>query len=462
MTFRISGLSSGIDTESIITALIDAEKTSMVRLEETVAEEQVKYQAWSALDTKLTDVKLMTQQLSSYGVWNQKTATSTDEDAFTATAGLSAQAGTYSVEVSQLAQAHRIASDAQASATTDLSLSGEFTVGGETVTVEEGDTLQDIRNAINEAAANMDADEKVRAYIIDTTLVIERDKTGDTDIAISEAPGGVLNSLGILDADGSTPTHVLQTSEDLSATINGVSVTSDTNTGVTTAIDGVTMNFYDETTGSETMTIGGDTETIKSLIGDFVEKYNDAMALATAQSAVVLTENEEDITATGILQGEGLIANITTKMRSILSTRITNPSVADQDYNSLYTAGIWFDSQKNELTIDEEKLDDALTNHFDEIEDLFRNYADGDSAGGIMRQLDDYLGDTVLDPVEGRLTTTIDNLQDDIKSNQRKIAEENSDLADYEEQLWEHFASMEEMVGNINSQWSYVSQQLGI
>jgi flagellar hook-associated protein 2 len=472
MTIRISGISSGLDTESIIQTLVEAKQEPINALQDEMEDEEIQLAEWNELDTKITSLSLITTQLNSYTTWNEMTATSEDEDYLSATVdGLSVSAETYDIHVETLAQSHRIGSDSQSSSTEALNLSGDFTVGGETITVETSDSLSDIKDKINEAALDMDEDEQVKASIIGTTLVIERVKTGDTDISITDGTNNILQSgtggLGFFTGTVASPTatikNTLQAASDMEATVDGVTVTSSENTN-SDIIDGVTLTFSKEMDAGETMTleIEHDTETIKSLISDFIESYNDLMDFIESERTVELSSDEGEIVATGYLQGEMILSTIETNARSILSSMETNPNYMDPDYNTLYKIGVWFPTRANNIEItDESKLDAALENNFDDVEELFRGWGSDDEGQGIMRQFETFL-DNLTDPVSGSITLKISNLDDDINDKYQRIYSMNQDLQEYETDLWQHFAAMEEAVSEIQQQSNYLLSSLGL
>jgi len=463
MVTRIGGMSSGLDTEAIISSLIESYSLPQTQIKDQITEDEDKLTAWDSLDTKITTLRLAASELSSYTTWRQMSATPVDSTVMTATAGISATAGTYAITVSTLARAHRFTSDAQSSTTTALGLTGDFDIEGETVSVISTDTLEGIRDKINTASLNItDATKAVKASIIGKSLVIERSQTGAGSISITDGTNNILQSgaggLGIMTGTVASPTatlkNVIQTGADLSATINGVAITATSNSGVTDAVQGLTLNFLKE--DSTTLTVSHDTASIKSLITDYLAAYNDAMDLAQVQGSVNLSSSGT-VTEYGSLQGNYLISSIQIKARSIMTTRDTDPNNMDQSYNSLYTVGIWSTGQENQFEItDEDKLDDALANHFDEVEDLFRNYN-----SGIFRQMNDYLY-SLQDPVEGSLTTTIQTIEDNISSNTTKVSNMQSDIDDYEAMLWEHFTTMEDNVSSLKSQGSYLMSALGL
>ncbi len=454
MTVRLDGLQSGMDTTGLIQSMLEAQRVPFIRKENEIYNNELKLNAWSQLDTKLTDLNSKAVQLNTYTTWQQKKASSDDEDIVTASASKDAAKGSYSIDVTQLAKNHRIASDAQSSATVDLNLTGDFTLGGQTITVTATDSLEDIRDAINTAANDMTADNKVNASIIGNTLVLERDKTGATDISISDGTNNVLQSLGVFDGAAAVKNE-LQASQDLAASINGVDVSSSENTGITSFVEDVTFNFYD--TGTTTVDVKNDTGTIKQLIKDFISSYNDAMELAETASAVSLDNNDENIESLGILQGDVLINEIRNRSRQIMTSLESNPNYLDQDFNTMQKVGIWTTGRDNRLAItDEEALDDALENHFDELEDLFRDY---DS--GVIRNMVDYT-DNLIAPIEGQVVRRQTNLETQNDRLEKQIQDFEDSIPDKEAELYEQFARMETQLAEIQSQAGYVLSNLGI
>jgi len=459
MTTRIGGISSGLETETIIKTLIDTEKVPLTHLEDKVAEDEEKLTQWTQLETKISDLQSTTSKLTDFSTWRQMTTSSSDTSKVAATVtGLSVDAATYNFNVSTLAEAHRVWGSTQS--TGALGYSGTFTINGQEITVSASDTLTTIKDAINTASSSMASDYQVKAYIVDNKLVVENKKTGTGyNMAMSDTSGTVLQSLGILNGSGSYINE--QASADLSGTINSVAFTAKSNTSVTSIVEGITFNFKD--TGTSTLEVEKDTATIKTLIEDFITKYNDAMDLAQTQGTVQLSSSGE-VSALGKLQGESLLANIQTGARSILSSQTSSTG----DFNSLYKIGVWFSGEDNQISIvDEDKLDDALENNLDEVEDLFRSWGtkvEGQTQNvgqGIFRQLNDFLYKQI-DPVQGNITLRTNNLESDISKLNTDITEKTNWLTEYENSLWEHFALMEEAVNNINSSGNYVLSSLGL
>lgn len=109
MPIRMSGMISGMDTESLIKELMSAQSAKKTKIEQKKTKLEWKQEKWAELNTKI--YKLYTDQLSKLrlaGNYGTKKATSSNEDMVTATASTSAGSGSHTIEVSQLASAQYV------------------------------------------------------------------------------------------------------------------------------------------------------------------------------------------------------------------------------------------------------------------------------------------------------------------------------------------------------------------
>ena len=450
---RFGGLGTGQDTQAIVDALLEVERVPIQRLEDEIVEEEEKYSAWSDLDTKFSDLHTKVQKLTSYLTWRQNDVTSSNESVVTGSASYEAALSSYAVNVTQLAQSHRVGSSSQTDTDSALSLSGSFTLNGEEVTVSSSDTLEDIMDAINTASANMS--DPVTATIIGTTLVIQRDSTGTTEMTMDDDSDGILDSLGIWDS-GASPSatwgNELQAAQDLAGTINGVSVTGSSNTGITDILDGVTLNFKSE--GSSTLSVSRDIDTIQSAFEDFIDAYNAAMELAEESTKVSLSGSGEQITDVGVLQGEQTVASMRFRSRNLVTTYFADPAISN-GFNTLQDIGIWTEGDDNRLAlISSDKLKDALENNFDEVEDLIRDFDDG-----ILTNFEDYT-EEVRSPVDGTIARRQTSIRNLIFDKEERIEDINLLILEKEAELFQHYAQMESAVASINNQGQFLSSQL--
>ncbi len=95
-SFTISGLTSGIDTDSLIRQLLEVERIPLNRLEEKKSAAELKRAAYSDLSSKIEALESAADELRFSSGFRDKTATVSDETILTATPGSSASTGSSS------------------------------------------------------------------------------------------------------------------------------------------------------------------------------------------------------------------------------------------------------------------------------------------------------------------------------------------------------------------------------
>lgn len=235
-----SGLTSGIDFKKAVEQIIAARHIPVDTLQSRVTANQDKIKAYSDLRTLLSNLESSMSELRgavSVGnvsdVFKAKQSTLTVSRANGGTASSAANlmgvnvsnaasVGAHTVEILRTAAAHKIGSGAFTSVTDDLgtarggapgSIAGSFTVNGVAIDVLATDSLQELRDRINNADTGTNATH-VSASIVSVAgnqnyLVLTADETG-TAIGIANETGGVLSQLGISADGGSTFLNELQ------------------------------------------------------------------------------------------------------------------------------------------------------------------------------------------------------------------------------------------------------------
>jgi len=160
-----SAISAGsIDVNAIVSQLMIVERQPLNALQTKETSYQSKITALGLIKSKMSDFQTALQSLgssSSSSLLAYK-ANSSDSTVFSATASSSATAGVYSLNVTKLAQAHKLAAAGQLSDTTAISSTAStvtFSVGGTNtdIAIAAGATLQDMRAAINAAGIGVTA-----------------------------------------------------------------------------------------------------------------------------------------------------------------------------------------------------------------------------------------------------------------------------------------------------------------
>jgi len=214
-----SGLTSGIDFQAVADAIIAAKQIPADRLALEISENSGKVTEFQTFRDLLKATKDSLSKLYgavSVGDVNDIFAAKATFASTSRTDGASPSAagnlvgfsvtneaalGTHTIEVLNIAKAHKVSSDVVASTTTALGFAGTFTVNGTTISANATDTLQDIRDRINNANTGA-APTNVSASIVtagtgQNFLVMTADNTGTT-MTLADTSGTVLQSLGVL------------------------------------------------------------------------------------------------------------------------------------------------------------------------------------------------------------------------------------------------------------------------
>lgn len=194
MAITSSGLVSGINVDQLVTQLIALEKKPVTLLESRQKDYELKIASLYDISTKLSTFKSALDVLNSREKFNTKTAsvtkTSAGDDLLSVSASSAAAAGSYSIQVNQLAKANKEASQGWADQNTTgiASASGSFKFkvgsGGAitTISISTNTTLQGLRDAINSASSGVTA-----SIINDGTgsnpyrLILTADDTGSSN-----------------------------------------------------------------------------------------------------------------------------------------------------------------------------------------------------------------------------------------------------------------------------------------
>lgn len=109
MAIRMTGLTSGLDTEAIVEALVSAQKMKGTKVQNKLTKSEWTEEIWKGLNTKL--YSFYTKELTKFktqGNYITKKATSSKESVVTATASNNAANGSHSLEIRSLASSQNV------------------------------------------------------------------------------------------------------------------------------------------------------------------------------------------------------------------------------------------------------------------------------------------------------------------------------------------------------------------
>ncbi len=197
--FQVDGLVSNLNTTDILNRILEVQRIPVKQLQTKQTNFTNQLTAVQDINTRLLALKLQAESLNSSNTVKAATVSSTDEDIVTATATAGAISGTYSVQVTQLAQQHKVSSASFADANAPLNLSGDFLINGKRISVQSTDTLTSLRNAINQADAGVTASlMNVSPSDVRLTLTANNSGVNHRLSLIDATSGNVLQNLGMI------------------------------------------------------------------------------------------------------------------------------------------------------------------------------------------------------------------------------------------------------------------------
>ncbi|MCH1430317.1 MAG: flagellar filament capping protein FliD [Chlamydiales bacterium] len=307
-SLRLGGLFSGLDTDTMIQTLLQADQIKIDSLQEEKELVNAKIDTWEDISQELKSFGTIAEKLRAIGtdgftLFDDKITSSTTATVGTAIATSGAQKASYDLTVTNIAKG-----EVEYSSNPYTTVSGAATidVNGTSIDLADGDDLDDIALAINSASYDSGLD--VTASVIDSKLVITQNNTGTSaTVALSDTSNTVIADLGMTQA---------QAPADASITLNGVPITSTTNV-VSDVTEGLTLNLI--SAGSTTLTVNHDTATVKETLTDFIDAYNEFRDLIERVRNVKLDEDDEF----GIFFSDSLLRSLFNEARTFSTSGVT-------------------------------------------------------------------------------------------------------------------------------------------
>lgn len=328
-TIRLGGLTSGFDTDSIIQQLLAVDQAAIDKLDEEKQINTARIDTWTDISEQLKSFATPVTTLRADGttgntLYDDKIVSTNDSTVATASASSSAAEATYSLNVTTLARAH-VAYGSQLASNYTLPSGGNVIIGGATIALTAGMTVDQIAAEIT--GGSYAAGNEVVATVIDDRLVLQTANMGASSTihgttagsppfvnATDDASNILQGQLGLIDGGGDL-VNVAQTSADAALTINGISITHDSNT-LDDVVSGVTINLHKAST--VTLEVDIDTETIKETITDFVDSYNELRDMLLRVREAKLNE-EDDF---GLFHTDSLLRELFNEVRSLTTTGV--------------------------------------------------------------------------------------------------------------------------------------------
>lgn len=468
MPISSPGIGSGIDVQGIVSQLVALERAPLTNLKTQATSIQTRISTYSTIKSQFAALGDAAAKLSTSASWGVYMASSSNTSAVSVVAGTGALPGNLSIEVQQLAKAQSTSSAAVANGSTIGSGTLAIELGGWSggvfsgngspvnVSVAATDDLSTIASKINDAGAGVTA-----AVLRDASgerLLLRSSATGESQafrIQASDDDGNNTDAAGLsrLAYDPGTATggmSLAQAAQNALATVNNVAITSASNK-LTDTLPGLTITLNQETTGPVDLEVKTDTEEIKKRLQAFVDAYNTIND--TLSSAV---KYDADSKTAGPLQGDGTTVGLQNALRAMMRS-----VSASTPFSRLLDVGISTDGGSGaRLKIDNTKLDAAIANNFDGLQDLFTATNTDATLRGFGVKVKAFTDGLLAS--DGQITTKTDALAKQRTRNEEEQDRVNDRADRAQTRLLAQFSALDTTVAQYSALGSFVSQQLAL
>jgi flagellar hook-associated protein 2 len=440
---NITGLASGLDSNSIISALMALERAPVTSLSNEQTKLTAQKQQLTTLQSTLQQLSFAAAELSSPTLFkNTQTVSSSDPTRVTGTSSTGAGVGGYQVEVTQLANSAQ-----RSFAFTSPASAGTITIDGQEIEVAAGSTIQSLVNSIN-------SNSKATVYaaaLENGTVVLSDRQTGDNGagfIQVTDPTGSLVEQAGSA-----------KQGKNAEYSVDGVAGTSTSNT-IKNAIAGVSLSLNSlTTTGPVTVNVGApapNASTISSQVQSFVNLYNSTIASIQSQLTTKppTSPSSSSEFETGTLFGDSDLEGLLNSMRQSVYTPLSGlpaemSSLANIGISTGAATGSYSESAvSGKLTINAEELTSAIQSNPSGVQQMLQGWAL--SFQNVVN---------VVSQPGGTLDTRINGDSAQISDIGDRITSMNEMLSVRQTSLQAEYASLEAIISQNQSQATWLASQ---
>jgi flagellar hook-associated protein 2 len=449
----LGGLSSGLDTQSVIDQLMAVDRAPETRLKLKESALEARQSALSDVATRLRNLLTAAKDLGSVTTWaDTQTLDVSDSTKLTATRKSGAAPGGHDIAVTTLARSEqRSYAFTQQAGTLDLGTDTHISVAA----TDDGAAVAD---KINAASSSPFYAVFVKDPLNDPTkdrLVLTRKDTGYRDST----------KLAVTGLDWTSgPDVTVKEGVNASFSVDGGPAQQSLSNVVTSAIPGLQLTL--KATGTSSVTVsppGPDDDAVKGKVQAFVDQYNstiDFIRSELAEKRVPNATNDTDARK-GPLFADTQLTGLLAHLRGLVSDKTAVggqiKSFGDIGVSTGSATGgaASADSLAGKLQLDATKLADAIENNRIDLKSFLTDPTDGISA-----KLSNLL-DPVAKASSGLIDVRAQQAGDEASSIEDQIALMETRLSDKADRLKAQFTAMEQALAQSQQQQSWLSSQLG-
>ncbi|MHA7115504.1 flagellar filament capping protein FliD [Pseudomonas promysalinigenes] len=366
-----TGLGSGLNITEIVSALVKSDTAAkQAQITRQTANNTAYISGVGALRSALTAFTTAMSKLNDKAApsFNAYVATSAGESIVKATASNTAVAGTYSIEVKNLATSSKVASQAFVEGASKAIPAGDLVIsqGGKDYTIKVGDgaTLQTVRDQINKELGASGFSANIITGKEGARLVLGSTTTGaKSDISVAGL-GLDIDGTKSMASDGAG--YITDIAKDATVLIDGLEVKSASNS-VSDAISGIKLDLTGASAAgvATSVTVAANNDGLKTSVQSFVDAYN---TLQKAITSLTSTSTDEDgKTVLGSLTNDPTTRSLLANLRGVLTEvgagdRLT--TLSQLGINTQKDGTLEFNSTKFTAALDDKKLGSEVQNLF--------------------------------------------------------------------------------------------------
>jgi flagellar hook-associated protein 2 len=456
MAIASSGIISGLDVANLVKASMVYERLPLERLEKRLSTTESQISAMGKIKSAISSLQEAAKAISNSGDLYSYKASLSNADVATVTTSSKAAAGSYKIEVDQLATSHKLASTGAINVPAG---GGKLTIGlgssAVTVDIAAGASLSDVAKAINNSDAGVSATVINKDNGDGTSspqLLLTGKETGEanqitlsSDIGLAFDPTDSSNNQNMQQIIGGA-------AQDAIVKIDGILLANTTSNTIKDALTGVDLTLKattkDLTPKSTQLTISSDSADLETKLKTFVDAYNKARNTMKDLSSYDAAEK-----SAAVLNGDSAVTSAMSQLRGLLSTvpgelLSTGPEGVSKAYQSLANFGIET-SAAGVLSVNTSKLKSAMEADSTSVTKAIAAY--GSAFDKLTTQMNKSDG-LIANRLDG-LNSTTSRLKDNISAEERRVA---LVQARYEKQ----YANLETLLSSLTTTSNYLTQQL--
>jgi flagellar hook-associated protein 2 len=454
MSSRITLGVSGLDTETLISELMQVERRPLRNLEDRQSILGARKQAWDTVKARIEALIAELTPLISVTGYNYRTASVSDPAVLNVTVADSAPTGKYEIEVASLAKSQVVTSGSFLSSDTPLGLTDDLTLNGKTIALADTDTLATLAAKINGTEGTGVSAVVLQVGVSEYRLSLTAQEEGTANQMVFSDEAG-WTELGVRNETGGL--NEVRAASDARFSINGVSFVRDGNS-ISDAISGVTLELNAAVSqetglgGKTFLTVDHDDQAVVTRVKGFVNEYNSLI-----ETVKRLNSWDPEAKKGGLLFGDSLLQRLMRDVQSVLFRKVQCAPDGFQlaGQVGISTGAVGSHSRDGKLTLDETKLTTALAENRDGVRVLFQG---DDSDPGILEGLRTAV--RRYSAVDGYLPMRKAQIEEEDKALSRQIANKQRSLDMRLAFLQRQFSALEVLMSKFNTQGTWLSSQL--